>query len=99
MVAEKSKTYCVYMLLCRDQSIYTGMTNNLEQRIAQHNAGKGARYTATRRPVTLLAVWQCESRSEAARLEMKFKGMTKEKKLAAVQDQNRKVSGTSEPYR
>ena len=43
-----------YMLECRDGSLYTGWTNNLEKRVACHNAGKGGKYTASRLPVKLV---------------------------------------------
>jgi putative endonuclease len=76
-----SKPYYVYMLLCADQSIYTGLTTDIERRLIEHNAGKGARYTAPRIPVVVLAVWECENRSAATKLELKFKGMTRVRKL------------------
>ena len=50
-----AKEWSVYMLRCRDGSLYTGSSNNVEKRVANHNAGKGAKYTATRRPVKPVA--------------------------------------------
>ena len=46
--------FYMYVLLCKDQTFYTGYTVDLEKRIATHNAGKGAKYTRMRTPVTLL---------------------------------------------
>jgi predicted GIY-YIG superfamily endonuclease len=65
-VAEGSDgPWFLYILECADHSLYTGVTNNLERRIAQHNDGSGARYTRSRRPVRLRYREQCESRSAA----------------------------------
>jgi putative endonuclease len=74
--------YYVYMLVCSDESIYTGLTNNILKRLETHNAGTGAKYTRSRRPVKLLAIWECQNRSEAAKLELKFKAMPRTKKFA-----------------
>jgi putative endonuclease len=79
--------YFVYMLLCSDQTIYTGLTNNVSKRLNTHNTGLGAKYTRSRRPVTLLAVWECKNRSEAARLEMQFKALPRAGKLALASQQ------------
>ena len=46
--------YFVYLLRCSDGTLYTGCTNNLDRRLAAHNAGKGAKYTRSRRPVALV---------------------------------------------
>ncbi len=83
----RETAYYVYMLLCSDQSIYTGLTNDVSNRLASHNAGKGAKYTRSRRPVTLLAVWTCQDRSEAAKLELQLKAMPRTKKIALAQEQ------------
>lgn len=48
-----ARTYTVYLLRCADGSLYAGITNDLERRLAAHNAGKGAKYTRSRRPVAL----------------------------------------------
>lgn len=57
--------WLVYMVECRDGSLYTGITNDLERRLAQHNDGTAARYTRSRRPVQLRYREVCESRSAA----------------------------------
>ena len=51
-LAQQQNNY-VYIVRCRDQTLYTGWTNQLEKRIEAHNAGKGAKYTKARRPVNL----------------------------------------------
>jgi putative endonuclease len=72
----------VYLIKCSvDQSIYTGITNNLNKRIAAHNAGKGARYTKSRRPVKLLKYFEVETKSEALKLEYKIKQLSRQEKL------------------
>jgi putative endonuclease len=77
----------VYMVRCSDGTLYTGITNDLEKRIKAHNSGKdGARYTRSRRPVTLVYSEQVESKSAAARLEYQIKRLerTEKKKLIKV---------------
>lgn len=73
--------WVVYLLICNDGTIYTGCTNNLDKRIATHNAGRGAKYTKARRPVTLFKFFPCANKSEALRLEYRIKRMSKKQKL------------------
>ena len=49
----KDSEWCVYIVECADGTLYTGITNDLERRLDEHNAGTGARYTRSRRPVVL----------------------------------------------
>ena len=71
----------VYLLICFDGTIYTGITNNLQKRIDAHNKARGAKYTKTRLPVTLLKFFTCKNRSEALKLEYKIKQMSRQEKL------------------
>lgn len=74
----------VYLLQCRDGSLYTGMTNRLAQRLACHQAGKASRYTRSRLPVTLV-YWEAQSdRSSALRRERAIKQLSREDKLALL---------------
>lgn len=57
-------TWSVYMVRCRDGSLYTGISTDVEARLARHNNGKGAAYTRSRKPVTL--VWEEEAANESA---------------------------------
>jgi len=82
--SKKSKVWLVYILRCSDESLYTGMTNNIEKRFAAHSQGKAAKYTRSRRPVNLLAASGKMERSEAMRLEIKIKRMPKTKKVEAI---------------
>lgn len=76
--------WIVYILLCRDNTLYTGITNNVEKRLSSHNKGIASRYTRARLPVALLASSICMTKAEALRLEIKIKKQPKEKKLAAL---------------
>lgn len=67
------KKWLLYVLLCKDGTLYCGITNDLERRISQHNAGKGARYTRGRGPVSLVRSWPQKSKSAALRAEFSFK--------------------------
>ena len=71
----------VYLLECSDKTIYTGITNNLERRIEQHNKGTGAKYTRGRGPVVLIKFFECASKGEALKLEYKIKQLPREEKL------------------
>ena len=71
----------VYMVRCVDGSLYTGCTNDLPARIAKHNAGKGARYTRSRLPVTVVWNVRVKDRSAALSREAKVKQLTRAEKL------------------
>ena len=74
-------TPCAYILLCADGTLYTGWTNDIEKRLAAHNAGRGAKYTRGRRPVTLLYSEECASKREAMSREAAIKKLSRERKL------------------
>jgi putative endonuclease len=77
--------YFVYILECKDKSLYTGYTNNLEKRVNAHNESKtGARYTKTRRPVKLVYFEMLPSLSEALKREIKIKNLAKKEKLRLI---------------
>lgn len=73
-----------YILRCSDGSLYTGWTNDLNKRLADHNAGRGAKYTKGRGPVELVYYEAFESREEAMRREYAIKHLTREEKEALV---------------
>jgi len=73
-----------YILQCADGSLYTGWTNNLAKRVADHNEGKGAKYTKGRGPVTLAYYEAFQTKEEAMRREYAIKQMTKEEKQALI---------------
>jgi len=74
------KEWSVYMVLCADGTIYTGMSNNVILRIARHNSGRGAKYTASRRPVRLIYEEIGMTRSTAGRRERVIKSMSADSK-------------------
>ncbi|MBQ9674069.1 MAG: GIY-YIG nuclease family protein [Ruminococcus sp.] len=70
--------YYTYMLLCNDNSIYTGITTDLSRRFYEHlNSQKGAKYTRTHTPLKILAAWKSSNRSTASKLEYRIKKLTK----------------------
>ena len=76
----------VYLLRCSDGTLYTGCTNNLDRRLAAHNAGKGTKYTRSRRPGALVYWEQAADRSAALRRESAIKRLTRWQKLELIQN-------------
>jgi putative endonuclease len=72
----------VYLIECRDGSLYTGITTDVAARYAAHAAGKGARYTRSHPPLRLLASEACPDRSAAAKAEYRIKQLTPMEKRA-----------------
>lgn len=70
----------VYILRCKDDSLYTGWCMDLEKRIALHNSGKGAKYTRSKRPCKLVYYEEIDNKSEALKREIAIKKLTKAKK-------------------
>jgi len=68
--------FYAYLVRCADGSYYAGWSNNLEERLAAHNAGRGARYTRSRRPVILVYHEICPTESAASRREAALKKLT-----------------------
>jgi len=77
-------SWFVYIIECSDKKLYTGITNNLERRIQEHNSGNGCRYTFQRYPVQLVFSQELESRSSALKREAEIKGFSRKTKLALV---------------
>ena len=74
----------VYLLRCADGSLYCGWTIDVGKRVAAHASGRGGRYTASRLPLVLAAVWEVPTRTHARRLEARVKRLTRARKLALV---------------
>jgi putative endonuclease len=81
----------VYMVRCADGSLYTGATNDLERRVTAHNAGKGARYTRSRRPVALVWSRRAKDRGSALSREARLKQLSRDEKLAFVEGRRRRL--------
>ena len=78
--------WTVYILRCSDETLYTGITRDVERRVEEHNGSGllGARYTRARRPVRLVYFESHETRSEAARREYEIKHLSREEKEALI---------------
>lgn len=74
----------VYLLRCRDGSLYCGWTSDIERRLAAHQAGRASRYTASRLPVALAFARPMPDRRAARREEARIKRLTRADKLALV---------------
>ena len=83
------KPWFVYILKCRDGTLYTGATNDVVQRLRAHNAGKGARYTKARRPVKLLHFEKCKNQSLALSKEWALKALKRKEKLRWIKTKSR----------
>ena len=77
-------TWSVYVLRCGDGSLYTGITNDLERRLAAHRAGTASRYTRSRRPVRLVYRERRRSRSAALKREAAIKRLPRAAKLRII---------------
>ena len=75
----------VYIVECRDQTLYTGWTTDLARRIVAHNAGRGGKYTCRRLPVRLVYAKEYEDKSTALKREYALKQLTREEKLALIE--------------
>ena len=76
-----------YILKCADGTFYTGWTNDLDRRLAAHNAGKGGKYTRSHRPVSVAYFETFETREEAMRREVQIKQLTRAQKLELIEAQ------------
>ena len=84
-----------YILVCADGTLYTGWTNDLEKRLAAHNAGRGAKYTRSRRPVRLFYYEEFAEKCEAQRRECEIKRLPREKKIALAAHLPQAVHGVA----
>lgn len=72
--------WCVYMLLCDDNTIYTGITNDLKKRFDNHISGKGAKYLRGRKPLEIVYTENFKNRSMATKREMEIKKLNRKEK-------------------
>ncbi len=82
------ETYYVYVLSCLDGSLYTGITTDLDRRLAEHRAGTASKYTRSRKALSFVHTESVRGRSEALRREAEIKRLPKQKKLALVQSRD-----------
>ncbi len=85
--------YYTYIIRCEDNSLYTGMTSNLERRLEEHfcKDKKCAKYTMSHNAKKLESAWQSESRVLASKLEYRIKKLNKEEKEQLIKDKNNKL--------
>ena len=74
----------LYILRCGDGTLYTGITTDVEKRLAAHRAGKGAKYTRGRGPLELVYREECGTHSEALKRELEIKAMPREEKQRLI---------------
>lgn len=74
----------VYILICSDNTYYTGITNNLKNRINKHNKGVGSKYTRARLPVSFVYINPSENRSTASKEEYRIKKLTRSNKISLI---------------
>jgi putative endonuclease len=80
-----SGPWCVYVLRCRNNSLYIGMTNDLEKRIKKHNLGTGSKFVRSWRPFELVKTIPCRNEGEARGLEYDLKKLTRKKKIEVLE--------------
>jgi predicted GIY-YIG superfamily endonuclease len=85
-------SFWIYILRCSDGSYYTGHTDNLEKRIAEHQAGESEGYTSSRLPVTLMFSQDFSTRDQALACEIQIKGWSRKKKEAMMKGDWAEVS-------
>jgi putative endonuclease len=83
--------YYVYVILCKDNSFYTGYTKDLDSRMRLHMNGKAARYTRIHRPKKIVYVEQFGSRAEAMKREKWIKTLTHNQKLALINSKTKPI--------
>jgi len=78
----------LYIVECKDQSFYVGITHNLKQRLREHNTGKGCKYTKYRYPVKLVYLEKYANISLAMKREKQIKGWNREKKMELIESKS-----------
>lgn len=81
---QDDKPWYVYILRCKDGSLYIGITDNVKKRLAAHRSGKGAKYTKGRGPLTLHYIEQCQTKGEALSREYAIKALKPMEKRALI---------------
>ena len=79
-----NKKYVVYLVRCSDNSLYCGISNDFKTRLIEHNSGKGAKYTKSRRPVELVGISPEMTKNEALKLEFRIKQLPADKKISEL---------------
>ena len=85
---KNDKTYYIYILLCENDIYYTGIATDYKRRLEEHkntnNSHKGAKFTKSHKPIKIVALWKCDTRSLASKLEIRIKKLSKDEKTMLV---------------
>ena len=87
-----NKKWVVYLVRCSDKSLYCGISNDLKSRVIEHNSGKGAKYTRSRRPVDLVGISPEMTKSEALKLEYRIKQLPANKKISKLKGKENEMT-------
>jgi predicted GIY-YIG superfamily endonuclease len=82
--APRRRAWCLYLVRCADDTLYTGITNDLQRRLEQHNRGTASRYTRSRLPVELVYREGCRDKSGALKKELRVKSLSRQAKYAYI---------------
>jgi len=82
---KRNNKYDVYILLCSDKSLYTGISNDLENRLKKHRKGEGSKYVRSRLPFKLIYTEEFKNRSEASKRENEIKGWSRKEKFSKLE--------------
>lgn len=78
------ENWCVYVLKCRNNFLYIGLTNNIEKRLKEHDKGTGSKFVRSRRPFELIKTIPCKDAHEARSLEFRLKKLKRSKKVEVL---------------
>jgi putative endonuclease len=78
------KKWVLYIVRCRDGSLYTGITTNINERLIRHSEGRGSKYIRSRRPIKLVYKKTCKNESEARKLELRIKKLPRKIKIKII---------------
>jgi putative endonuclease len=84
-------SWFVYIVRCSDKTLYTGVTTDVEERLKKHNAGTGAKYTRSRRPVVLAYIEKKRSESTAKKREAQIKRLSRNEKVSLIKTKARPI--------
>lgn len=87
----EKKRNVTYIVECRDHTLYTGWTNDIEKRLRAHNSGTGGKYTRSRFPVRLVYLESFETKEEAMSREFRIKALSREEKEELIQGQRNEL--------
>ena len=94
MAGSNNDGWCLYVLKCRNNYLYIGVTNNLERRVKEHADGKGSKFVRSWRPFEIVRVIPCKDGREARSMEYQLKKMKRSKKMEVLRISAEKIYRT-----